>query len=115
MQRPAAMNSSLKDSKKLIKKALRNMPELPFEIPFLTRRTSVMPYVIGGIGVALMGAIAAVMIFSPRTRYRALGVAKDTYGKVQGKLDSMGVHIGGMNHVGQNGISTSTESYSTGI
>ena len=107
--------NSIKDSKKLIKKALRNLPELPFEIPFLTKRTSVMPYVIGGIGVALAGAMAAVMIFSPRTRYRALGMAKDAYGKVQGQLQSMGVNVGGMNHVGKNGLSTSSESYSTGI
>ena len=110
MQRPTAMNS-IKDSKKLIRKALRNMPKLPFEVPFLARRTSVMPYVLGGIGVALMGAIAAVMIFSPRTRYRALGAAKDAYGKVQGKLDDMGVHIG-MNNAGKNGMST-PEPYAT--
>lgn len=95
--------NSIKDGKKLIKKALRNMPDLPFEVPYLTKRSSVMPYILGGIGVALMGAVAAVMIFSPRTRYRALGVAKDAYGRVQGQLESMGL----TNH--QNGISqTST-------
>ncbi|HEY8075125.1 MAG TPA: hypothetical protein VIF62_13470 [Labilithrix sp.] len=104
--------NSIKNSKKLIRKTLRNMPELPFEIPFFARRTPVIPYVLGGIGVALMGAIAAVMIFSPRTRYRALGVAKDAYGKVQGKLDSMGVHVG-MNNVAENGMRTSESSYST--
>ena len=115
MQRPGAMNS-IKDSRKLIQKALRNMPELPFEIPFLTRRTSVMPYVIGAIGVGLAGAVAAVMIFSPRTRYRALGIAKDTYGKVQGQLQSMGVNVGGMNHVGANNVGmNSTYASSSGI
>jgi flagellar biosynthesis/type III secretory pathway M-ring protein FliF/YscJ len=108
------MNSSIKDGKKLIKKALRNMPDLPFEVPFLTKRTSVMPYILGGIGVALMGAVAAVMIFSPRTRYRALGVAKDAYGKVQGQLQTMGVMTNHQNGISQ-GSDASYMSSSTGL
>ncbi len=114
MQRPAAMNS-IKDSKKLIRKALRNIPDLPFEIPFLARRSSIVPYVLGAIGVALVGAVAAVMVFSPRTRYRALGVAKNTYGKMQDQLHSMGVNVG-MNRTGANNIGTGSDySSSTGM
>jgi hypothetical protein len=79
--------NSIKARRKLIK-ALRNMPDLPFGIRLrmFERRRMVMGYVLGGIGAAIVGAIAAVMIFSPRTRYRALGVAKDTYGRVQNRM-----------------------------
>jgi hypothetical protein len=89
--------NSIRESKKLIKKALRRMPDLPFDIPYLPhlpRRRSMMPYILGAIGVALMGGITALMIFSPRTRYRALGVAKDAYGKAKGQLEHIGVHVG---------------------
>ena len=74
------------NGKKLIRKALRNMPDLPFRIRIARRRPVLLPFVLGAIGVAVFSAIAAVMIFSPRTRYRALGVAKGAYGRVQGRV-----------------------------
>ena len=51
-------------------------------LPISRRSSTVSPFVIGAIGVAVLGGIAAVMILSPRTRYRVLGAAKETYGKV---------------------------------
>lgn len=53
-------------------------------LPYVSRRRSTRftPYVISAIGAAIVGGIAAVMFFSPRTRDRVLGAAKDTYGKV---------------------------------
>ncbi len=82
MQRPGAMD---RINKKLIRKAMRNMPDLPFGIRLAARRRVVLPYVLGAIGVAVFGAVAAIMIFSPRTRYRAIGAAKGAYGKLGGR------------------------------
>lgn len=50
------------------------------------RRTPVMAYVVGGVGLAIVGGVAALMFFSPRTRDKALTAAKDTYGKVNDKI-----------------------------
>ena len=76
---------SKKQFNKVLKGAIAAMPA----IPFLARRRSssiVLPFVLGGIGVALAGGIAAVVYFSPRTRYRALDIAKNTYGKVESQI-----------------------------
>jgi hypothetical protein len=84
-----------KSINKVIKNLSRSMPELPWGA---RRSTPILSYVLGGIGVAIVGGIAAVMAFSPRTRYRALDIAKDTYGKVEGKIshspigDKLGLH-----------------------
>ena len=78
----------MKDTNKLFKNLLRALPAIPFLAP---KKTSIAPFVLGAIGVAIAGGIAAVMVFSPRTRYRALDIAKDGYGKVRGQLDSLGV------------------------
>jgi hypothetical protein len=80
---PAAMISK-KQFNKALKGALAVMPA----IPFIARRRSsvVLPLVLGGIGAALAGGIAAVIYFSPRTRYRALDIAKETYGKVNSQI-----------------------------
>ncbi|CAN5887396.1 hypothetical protein BH11MYX4_BH11MYX4_69100 [soil metagenome] len=81
----------MKETNKLFKNILRALPAIS-AIPFLApKKTSVFPYVLGAVGVAVVGGIAAVMIFSPRTRYRALDIAKDGYGKVRGQLDELGV------------------------
>ncbi|MBX3191606.1 MAG: hypothetical protein KF819_31730 [Labilithrix sp.] len=77
------------DTHKLVKYVKHAMPA----VPFITRKkTSIVPLVLGAIGVAIAGGIAAVMIFSPRTRYRALDVAKHNYGKVKDQLGHL--HIG---------------------
>ena len=79
----------MKDTNKLIKNILRALPAIPYFAPKKT--SSVLPFVLGAIGVALAGGIAAVMVFSPRTRYRALDIAKDGYGKVRGQMDQLGI------------------------
>lgn len=78
----------MKDTNKLLKNILRALPAIPY---FAPKKTSVVPFVLGAICVAAIGGIAAVMIFSPRTRYRALDIAKDGYGKVLGQMDSLGI------------------------
>ena len=75
----------MKDTNKLFKNVLRAIPL------FAPKKTSILPFVLGAIGVALAGGIAAVMVFSPRTRYRALDIAKDGIGKVRGQMDQLGI------------------------
>jgi flagellar biosynthesis/type III secretory pathway M-ring protein FliF/YscJ len=82
----------MKDTNKLLKNVLRALPVITTAIPFFApKKTSVVPFVLGAIGVAAIGGIAAVMVFSPRTRYRALDIAKDGYGKVLGQMDQLGI------------------------
>lgn len=77
-------NRSRMISNKTFNKILANVVAAMPPIPYVRRRrrSMVMPLVLGGIGVAIAGGIAAVMLLSPRTRYRALDVAKNTYGKI---------------------------------
>ncbi|MDB4943920.1 MAG: hypothetical protein JWP97_3454 [Labilithrix sp.] len=85
---------SVKDTNKLLKNVLRAIPAVTAisSFPFVAKkRTPVLPFVLGGIAVAALGGVAALMVFSPRTRYRALDIAKDGYGKVRGQLDEMGI------------------------
>ena len=81
----------MKDTNKLIKNVLRALPAIT--LPFLApkKTSSFVPFFLGAVGVAVAGGIAAVMVFSPRTRYRALDIAKDGYGKVKGQLDQYGL------------------------
>ena len=72
---------TMKDSKKLLRTAIRLLPEIPY---VNKKQSNVLPFVLGAFGVAVAGGIAALFIFSPKTRTRALGIAKDTYGKVSG-------------------------------
>lgn len=78
----------MKDTNKLFRNILRALPAIPLVRP--KRKASILPLVFGAIGVAIAGGIAAVMVFSPRTRYRALDMAKGGYGKVRGQLDQRG-------------------------
>lgn len=65
------------------------------EFPFFSRKSSaVVPLVLGAVGVAIVGGLAAVMIFSPRTRTRALDVAKGTASKLQGQIGALGEKTG---------------------
>ena len=75
----------MKDTNKLLKNILLAMPYLA------PRKTSALPYVLGAVGVAVAGGLAAVMILSPRTRHRALDIAKDGLGKVRGQLEQYGI------------------------
>lgn len=97
---------SKKTINSFVKGAIAVMPA----IPFITKRrnSNVLSYVLGGVGVAIVGGLAAVMFMSPRTRYRALDVAKQTYGKVNDKID----HLTHANGVAKNGV---TEKSATGF
>ena len=62
----------MKETNKLLNNVLRALPAIS-AIPFFApKKTSILPYVLGALGVAVAGGIAAVMVLSPRTRYRAL-------------------------------------------
>jgi hypothetical protein len=97
----------MKDTNKLIKNILRALPAIPFIAPKKT--SSSLPFVLGAIGVAVIGGIAAVMAFSPRTRYRALDVAKDGYGKVRGQLTNLKSKYGEHDPLASQGYSNSTD------
>jgi hypothetical protein len=101
---------STKDTKKLFKNVLRALPAIPFIMP--RRRVSIIPIVLGAVGVAVISGIAAVMLFSPRTRYRALDIAKDGYGKVKGQIDHLGWAT---KHAVQGERTTSPEGFSNGL
>lgn len=83
MQSLAPMISK-KSVNKMIKGVVAALPVIPFITP--KKSSSVLSYVLGGIGLSLVGGVAALMYFSPRTRYRALDVAKDAYGKVNDQI-----------------------------
>jgi len=82
------MMISQKNINKVLKGVIAAMPAIPY-IMKSRQRTSVSAYVLGGVGFAIAGGIAALMFFSPRTRTRALTVAKDTYGKVNDKISHL--------------------------
>lgn len=65
------------------------------EFPYISRKSSsALPMVLGAIGVAIASGLAAVLIFSPRTRTRALDVAKGTASKIQGQIAHVGIGQG---------------------
>jgi hypothetical protein len=72
----------------VLKGVMAAMPAIPY-IMRGRRQTSTMAYVLAGIGVAVAGGIAALMLFSPRTRHRALDAAKGTYGKMNEKISHL--------------------------
>lgn len=78
-------------TKKSVSKLLKGLIVAAPTIPYLVkrRRTPIAAYILGGIGFVIAGGVAALMIFSPRTRTRALGAAKDTYGKVNEKVSHL--------------------------
>jgi hypothetical protein len=100
----------MKDTNKLIKNILRALPAIP---RIRAKRPSVVPYILGAVGLAIVGGITAVMILSPRTRSRTLGIAKDSYGKVRGQLGQLGIGERlGLSH-GDRG--TMPDAYSNGL
>src|SRR4051794_32697517 len=60
----------IKNTNKLINRIINALPDIPLVAP--KRSSSIVSVVLGAVGVAIVGGVAAVMIFSPRTRYRAL-------------------------------------------
>ena len=91
MQPRLSMMITKKNIDQVLKGVVAAMPAIPY-IMKSRQRTSVTAYVLGGIGFAVAGGIAALMFFSPRTRYKALNVAKDTYGKVNDKISHLRSH-----------------------
>lgn len=81
---PAPLMISKKSVNKMWKGMIAALPVIPFLKP--KKSSKVLSYVIGGIGLSVIGGIAALMFLSPRTRHRALDVAKDTYGKVNERI-----------------------------
>jgi len=79
---------SRKDVNKMLKNMLDAMPDVPY---IHRRRSPILAYVISGIGLAVVGGIAALFFFSPRTRTRALGMAKDTVKKVESKVHDLDI------------------------
>lgn len=104
----------MKDSRKLLRTAIRLIPEIPY---VNKKQSNVLPFVLGGAAVVLAGGIAALFIFSPRTRTRALGAAKDAYGTVQEKIGEtpLGQRVGLGPKDKQNGLSDQKNGYSTGV
>ncbi|HVH40977.1 MAG TPA: hypothetical protein VM925_01500 [Labilithrix sp.] len=79
----------------VLKSVVAALPAIPY-IMKSRQRTSITAYVLGGVGFAIAGGLAALMFFSPRTRTRALSVAKDTYGKVNDKISHLrSTHVDG--------------------
>lgn len=100
----------MKDTTKLINNVLRALPLIPLLAP--KRKSSVASYIVGAFGVAIVGGIAAVMYLSPRTRTRTLGIAKDSYGKVKGQLEQLGI----ADRLGLAGERTTTpDTYANGL
>ncbi len=69
----------------MISHVVAAMPAIPY-IMRSRRRTPIGAYILGGLGLAMVGGLTAVMLLSPRTRHRALDAAKGTYGKVNQKV-----------------------------
>ncbi|MCL2776404.1 MAG: hypothetical protein FWD73_00260 [Polyangiaceae bacterium] len=81
-----------KDADKFLRNATHALPVLS-ALAFMRKRerTRLIPWLLGAIGVAAFGSIAAVLIFSPRSRDRALGAAKDAYGRISDQFESLGI------------------------
>jgi len=82
-----------KYTNKLVKNLLGALPAIPLLMS--RKKASIAPYILGALGIAIIGGMAAVMFLSPRTRQRTLGIAKDGYGKVRGQLgisERLGTH-----------------------
>lgn len=92
MQPLGAMDIKKSIKKSQIQRVLRGvMTALPAAMPIVIRRrrASILPFILGGIGFAIAGGAVAMMLLSPRTRQRALGAAKDTYGKMNQKVGQL--------------------------
>jgi len=85
MQPSELMMSTKKKINRVMKGMLAALPAVPY-IMKARQRTPITAYVLGGIGLAIAGGVAAVMMFSPRTRHRALDAARGTYGRVSEKV-----------------------------
>lgn len=89
MQRLASMKnlSRMLTKKKLdsvLKGVIAAMPAIPYIMK--PKKAPIAAYVIGGLSFAVAGGMVALMLFSPRTRTKALSAAKDGFSKVKGGI-----------------------------
>jgi hypothetical protein len=106
---------SNKSVRRMWKRRMAAMPAIPYTIRIRRRRSLMLPYLLGGIAFAVVGSIASVLFVSPRTRYRALDVARNTYGRLESQIMHMrGGRMGGESL--SNGIvDQGVGGYSTGL
>lgn len=93
-------------SKKTVNQFLKGMIAAAPAIPFVMskRKTPIAAYVLGGVGIALAGGIAALLVFSPKTRTKALSAAKNTYSKAEDKISHLHLRNGKIETPITNGI-----------
>jgi hypothetical protein len=93
------------------------MPAIPYIMK--PKKTPIAAYVIGGVSFAIAGGLAALFFFSPKTRTKALTVAKDSYSKVSDKISHLRPVNSMLNgHVEgdlANGIKTDYQPSTTGL
>ena len=98
--RPTMKNISkmmtTKNLNTVLKGVIAAMPAIPYIMK--PKRTPIAAYVAGGIGFALAGGLAALFFFSPKTRTRALTVAKDGYEKISHLKPVQGLLNGTVKH-----------------
>jgi hypothetical protein len=76
--------------RKHIQRMLRGfIAALPMTYLLRRRREPILPYILGGIGLAVVGGTVAIMMLSPRTRDRARLAAKNTYGKLNTRVGEL--------------------------
>jgi hypothetical protein len=97
---------------RMLKALVAGMPAIPY-VMRSRRRTPIAAYVLGGLGIAVASGLAALMMFSPRTRSRALHAAKDTYDKVNERI----IHhrVRGESAPMSNGLVERIEQSTTGV
>lgn len=72
----------------LVRGVITAMPAIPY-IMKPRRRQTIAGYLLTGLGIAVVGGLTALMVFSPRSRHRALDAAKGTYGKMNEKISRL--------------------------
>jgi hypothetical protein len=59
-------------------------------MPFVPqKKTPLLPFVLGGLGIAIVGGVVATMILSPGTRKRAGSLATEGYDVLRDKLQEL--------------------------
>ena len=76
----------------VMKGVIAAMPAIPYIMK--PKKTPIAAYIIGGVGFALAGGLAALFFFSPKTRTKALTAAKDGYNKVSDQISHLKPVIG---------------------
>jgi hypothetical protein len=83
--RAAMMIRRKKSIRRILEGVIAMMPAIPYLMK-ARRRTPIAAYVLGGVGIIIVGGVAALMFLSPRTRSKALNAAKDTYGRMNDRI-----------------------------